>query len=48
MEGIGKPNREEKIGSDYIIQEKLGSGGQENVFLVTKRGEAQKIRSKSF
>ena len=48
MEGIGKPNKEEKIGSDYIIQEKLGSGGQANVFLVTKKGEAQKYAAKVF
>ena len=48
MEGIGKSNGEEKIGSDYIIQEKLGSGGQANVFLVTKKGEAQKYAAKVF
>ena len=48
MEGIGKSNGEEKIGSDYIIQEKLGSGGQANVFLVTKKGDAKKYAAKFF
>jgi len=37
MGAIGKSNGKERIGSDYIIQEKLGSGGQANVFLVTKK-----------
>ena len=48
MEGIGKPIGEEKIGSDYIIEEQLGSGGQANVFLVTKRGEAKQYAAKVF
>ena len=29
-----KSVRQEKIGSKYIIKEKIGSGGQANVFLV--------------
>ena len=37
MEGIAKSYGEEKIDSKYIIQEKLGSGGLDNVFLVTKK-----------
>ena len=48
MEGIVKSYGEEKIGSDYIIKEKLGSGGQANVFLVTKKGDAHKYAAKVF
>ena len=39
MEEIGEHKTEEKIDSKYIIKEKLGSGGQANVILVTKKGE---------
>ena len=28
---------EEKVGPDYIIESKIGSGGEANVFLVTKK-----------
>ena len=48
MGTIGKSNGKEKIGSDYIIQEKLGSGGQANVFLVTKKGDSKKYAAKVF
>ena len=48
MGAIGKSNGKERIGSDYIIQEKLGSGGQANVFLVTKIGGSKKYAAKVF
>ena len=48
MGAIGKSNGRERIGSDYIIQEKLGSGGQANVFLVTKKGGSKKYAAKVF
>ena len=48
MEGIGESKVEEKIDSKYIIQEKLGSGGQANVFLVTKKGDDKKYAAKVF
>ena len=48
MGAIGKSNGKETIGSDYIIQEKLGSGGQANVFLVTKKGGSKKYAAKVF
>ena len=48
MGAIGKSNGRERIGSDYIIQEKLGSGGQANVFLVTKIGGSKKYAAKVF
>ena len=37
MEVTGESNGIEKIGSKYIILEKLGSGGQANVFLEQKK-----------
>ena len=37
---------EEKIGSDYLIKSKIGSGGEANVFLVTKKNENEKYVAK--
>ena len=37
-----------RIGSKYLIKEKLGSGGQANVFLVTKEGDTQEYAEKVF
>ena len=48
MEEVGKHKTEEKIDSKYIIKEKLGSGGQANVFLVTKKGEDKEYAAKVF
>ena len=48
MEESSKSYGEEKIGSNYIIQEILGSGGQANVFLVTKKGETKQYAAKVF
>ena len=48
MEVTGESNGIEKIGTKYIILEKLGSGGQANVFLVTKKGDAKKYAAKVF
>ena len=48
MEESDKFYGEEKIDSKYIIQEKLGSGGQANVFLVSKNGSSQKYAAKVF
>ena len=48
MEEVGKHKTEEIIDSKYIIKEKLGSGGQANVFLVTKKGEDKEYAAKVF
>ena len=37
-----------RIDSKYLIKEKLGSGGQANVFLVTKIGETKQYAAKVF
>ena len=37
-----------RIDSKYLIKEKLGSGGQANVFLVTKEGDTQEYAAKVF
>ena len=37
---------EEKIGSDYIIHSKIGSGGEANIFLVTKKYEIEEYVAK--
>ena len=37
---------EEKIGSDYLIKSKIGSGGEANVFLVTKKDENEEYVAK--
>ena len=48
MEERDNSHQEEKIGSDYIINQKLGSGGQANVFLVTKVGTEETYAAKVF
>ena len=37
---------EEKVGSDYIIHSKIGSGGEANIFLVTKINEVKEYVAK--
>ena len=47
-------NNEEKSeikginGSIYLIEKRIGSGGQANVFLVTKKGDTEKLAAKIF
>ena len=48
MEEKDNSHQEERIGSEYIIKEKLGSGGQANVFLVTKVGSEKTYAAKVF
>ena len=35
-------------GSIYLIEKRIGSGGQANVFLVTKKGDTEKLAAKIF
>jgi len=48
MEEKDNSHQEERIGSEYIIKEKLGSGGQANVFLVKKVGSEKTYAAKVF
>ena len=38
--------KEETIGTDYLIQSKIGSGGEANVFLVKKKGTNEEYAAK--